>query len=47
LVVKTYVPGDNPTSNSDTSVDSKNWQHRGVVLDASRTEIKLNYSKQN
>ncbi len=47
MVVKTYVPGDNPSSNSDTSVDSKNWQHRGVVLDASKTEFKLNYSKQN
>jgi len=47
LVVKTYVSGDNPSTNSDTSVDSKNWQHRGVVLDASKSEFKLNYSKKN
>lgn len=47
LVVKTYVPGDSPSSNSDSTIDSRNWQHRGVVLDASKTEFKLNYSKQN
>ncbi|MFC2109561.1 DUF4270 family protein [Bacteroidota bacterium] len=45
LRLKVYVTGNVPTATNDTSVDTRNWQHKGVVLDKTKTKLRINYSK--
>ena len=47
LGLKVFANGDLPVSTADTLVTSNNWNPRGVVLDGSRTKLKINYSVQN
>jgi hypothetical protein len=45
LMLKVYVSGDTPTTIGDVNVDTRNWQHKGVVLAADKTDLRINYSK--